>query len=125
MKTKSILVAALLVALSAFDAAAQSEHKQHGNATERAARMGKRMEKDLGLSPDQVAKVNALNLERAKAVDSLREEHKGARKAMQQKRMALDDRYKAILTAEQYAKYQQAVEGRRKKMMERRENKKG
>jgi Spy/CpxP family protein refolding chaperone len=87
--------------------------------------MTKKMEKDLSLNSQQVAEVKTLNLQRAKAIDSLREEHKGRQKAMKDKRMALDERYKTILTTEQYAKYQQATEERRKKGGERREHKKG
>jgi periplasmic protein CpxP/Spy len=125
MKTKSVLVAAFLVALNTVGAMAQSADKPHPTAAERADRITKKMEKELGLSAQQVAEVKTLNLVRAKAVDSLREEHKGRRQAMKDKRMALDGRYKSVLTAEQYAKYQQATEERRKKMDERRGHKKG
>jgi periplasmic protein CpxP/Spy len=125
MKTKSVLVAALLVALSTVGAAAQVADKPHATPAERAERMTKKMEKDLSLNSQQVAEVKTLNLQRARTIDSLREEHKGRRKAMKDKRMALEERYKTILTAEQYAKYQQATEERRKKMGERREHKKG
>jgi Spy/CpxP family protein refolding chaperone len=125
MKTKSVLVAALLVALSTVGATAQVADKPHATAAERAERMTKKMEKDLSLNSQQVAEVKTLNLQRARVIDSLREEHKGRQKAMKDKRMALDERYKTILTAEQYAKYQQATEERRKKMGERREHKKG
>ncbi len=125
MKTKSVLVAALLVALSAVGAMAQSERKQHPAAAERAERMTQKMEKDLGLNAQQVTEVKALNLERAKAADSLRAEHTGRRQTMKAQKMAFDVRYKTILTVEQYTKYQQDAEGRRKKMGERREHKKG
>ncbi len=125
MKTKSVLVAALLVALSTVVAAAQSDRKPQPSAAERAERMTKKMEKDLGLNTQQVAEVKILNLETAKVVDSLREDFKGKRTAMKAKRAALDERYKAVLTAEQFAKYQQAVEDRRKKMREQWEGKKG
>lgn len=125
MKTKSVLVAALLVALNAVGAMAQSERKQRLSPTERAERITQKMEKDLGLNTQQVTEVKILNLERAKAVDSLREAHQVRRQAMKPQKTALDERYKTILTAEQYAKYQQATESHRQKIGERREHKKG
>lgn len=76
---------------------------------ERAAKRTEQMTKDLGLSSEQVAKVNTINLNFARYSSDVEAAGKGAdvegrTKALKAKR---DAELKAVLTPEQYTKYEE------------------
>lgn len=94
------------IGLMAQDADAGKDKK---TPEERAAKRTEQMTKDLGLSSEQVAKVNTINLNFARYSSDVEAAGKGAdvegrTKALKAKR---DAELKAVLTPEQYTKYEE------------------
>ncbi len=83
---------------------------QQATPEERAERQFKQMNELLVLTADQSAKVKPLIMERMKEQSALRDKSNGDRDAMMASMKTLQDTYnakfKAILTAEQYTKYE-------------------
>ena len=99
------LALAVGMSLMAQDANAGKDKK---TPEERAAKRTEQMTKDLGLSSEQVAKVNTINLNFARYSSDVEAAGKGAdvegrTKALKAKR---DAELKAVLTPEQYTKYE-------------------
>ena len=100
------LALAVGMSLMAQDASAGKDKK---TPEERAAKRTEQMSKDLGLSSEQVAKVNTINLNFARYSSDVEAAGKGAdvegrTKALKAKR---DAELKAVLTPEQYTKYEE------------------
>lgn len=100
------LALAVGMSLMAQDANAGKDKK---TPEERAAKRTEQMTKDLGLSSEQVAKVNTINLNFARYSSDVEAAGKGAdvegrTKALKAKR---DAELKAVLTPEQYTKYEE------------------
>jgi hypothetical protein len=81
---------------------------------ERANACADRMSKDLGLSADQIMKIHDLALTRAKKMDELREKYKGKdgdKQLWKEERKKVRDEFhagvKAVLSPEQYAKWEE------------------
>lgn len=120
MKLRLLLaVVALMVGSVAF--AQQSEGRERGErptAEQIAKRQTDRMKKALSLDEKQYAKLYKLNLKQAKR------QAKMWRKSFEQQRAFKAD-VKLILTAEQFAKYEQGEKARREQWKRRGEGKRG
>jgi len=83
----------------------------------------------LQLSDEQTAKIQAATTKRMSQIDTIRDGAKKDRKEKMGKAKTAMEEYdaemKAILTAEQYAKFEEIREDKKDKMKERRKNKKG
>jgi Spy/CpxP family protein refolding chaperone len=108
MKTnKTVMMTMLFLVMSMASVLAQG---QLGNGTpeERATQMTERMKTSLKLTDDQVAKVQAANLQRNKDMAAARESGEDMRTSMQ----AVMEKYNAalqkILTPEQFKTYQES-----------------
>lgn len=105
--------------LLTITAPALAQQKPGKTATERATRRTEVMTRDLSLSADQQAKVQALNNQFATQVDELRPSaaertaRQERRQKAQQARADYDAQLKAVLTPEQYANYQAQQQKRR------------
>lgn len=122
MKTTIAFTTLLLIATAAR---AQDQKTPEQRAKQRTERLTTVLE----LTPEQAAKVEALNLKQAQEMESRRKAHEARHEAMRSemkaKREAHDAEMKAILTPEQYAKWQalrpekpQAKAHRRGQMLE-------
>ncbi len=86
---------------------------------ERAERLTQRMTKQLTLTADQSAKINALNLQRLTEQQALRQKLQATpdratiRKEMQALQEKYQAQYQAVLTPEQYAKFEASQAPRR------------
>ncbi|MBV6403780.1 MAG: hypothetical protein IT228_09595 [Flavobacteriales bacterium] len=114
IRTLLIPIAALMMAaapMHAQDRAAGRERAPEDAAT-RAKRRTEHMRNTLQLTEDQVARVQAVNLKFAEAMEAAREQDKAQRDAKRQEmRAAYDADLKAVLTPEQY---ERLLEQRRK-----------
>ncbi len=90
--------------------APNQEARQRATPEERANRQTKMMANALGLSADQEAKVQALNLKRLTQIDALRESKEAQENVDRNKAKTIRDNWntelKSILTPEQYTKYE-------------------
>jgi len=111
MKTIRILSLTLVMSIfyTGISFAHQQDQKgQKGKATseERASRRIETMKKSLGLIPDQVTKLEAIQAKFAKDREQARTTAKNHRQDMKAKMEAYNTQVKSILTPEQYQKYQ-------------------
>ncbi|MCC6937639.1 MAG: hypothetical protein IT226_05400 [Flavobacteriales bacterium] len=126
---KTIIIAALTILTSA--AYAQDKEKPQRTPAERAQIRTERMTKDLGLTPEQITKVEAINrkyAEQAEGMRTARDQEAGpARKAAQEKRKAMRDAHeaemKAVLSTEQFATWKKQQEEMKAKHMDGRSGK--
>ena len=78
---------------------------------ERATRESERMTKELGLNPDQAARIKSINMSRDEEMRANRGQMRDEanrdqmREQMQASRARYDAQYKEVLTADQYTKY--------------------
>ena len=110
------------------DANQTAMHQQMGKGkptkspTQKADHHAAKMAKELGLTADQEARVEKLMLSREQEATALKAKYGTDRKAGRADMKAAHDRYetafKAILTPEQYAKYQQKKDEHHDKMKE-------
>lgn len=118
MTKHMIMAAALLIA-----GAATAQDRQQRSPEEMAKARTERLTTVLELSPEQAAKVEAMHLQQAKEAQAQRAEHEAKREAkraaMEQKRAQHEAEMKAILTPEQFVKWQ-ALRDQRKEGMEKR-----
>jgi Spy/CpxP family protein refolding chaperone len=118
---KKLMMIAVLVGLTV---AAQAQDKERKTPEERAQMRTEHMTKELGLSAEQAAKVQAINLKYADQGEELRKEREGdhaeARKDGKAMRDAHDAEMKAVLTPEQYTKWQEKKAAIKTKHMEKR-----
>ncbi|MBK9760736.1 MAG: hypothetical protein IPO90_12370 [Flavobacteriales bacterium] len=97
---------ALTMAMGLMAQDADMDGKGKKSPEERAKNRTEIMTKELGLTPEQIAKVNTVNITHARGVDDLKgmtddKVKKERSKALRDKR---DSDLKGILTAEQFAK---------------------
>jgi hypothetical protein len=106
---KKILLMITLVAGSFVFAQAQSNHA-HKTPEQRAKHKTEMLQSKLALSTDQSAKVNAILLNQARQMDSLKTSrrdtaHRFNKQAFKAVKSATDARLKTVLTADQQATY--------------------
>lgn len=115
---KLILLGASVLMMSAVSVA-QPGKLGKKSPQERAEHQTERLTKELSLTPEQAAKVKAILAKRGAEMDSVRskkmagaqkEEVRGDKKAAREK---TDAELKAILTPEQYAKFQAMMQERK------------
>jgi protein CpxP len=101
---KKLMMALALVGMSV---ATQAQERTKMSADQRARARTERMTKDLGLSAEQIARLEALNREQAKEaqVDRVarRSERDSRRAAMKVRRERYEADLKSILSAEQFS----------------------
>ena len=118
---KLFLISIMLVATISFAAAQQ---RQRLSADERAKNQTERLEKLLTLTADQKTKIQAIELELAKQMDTQMQNNQGNRDAMrtafQEIDKTRDAKYKGVLTDEQFKKYSDDKVQRQKEMENRR-----
>jgi Spy/CpxP family protein refolding chaperone len=120
---KKILLMITLVAGSFVFAQAQSNHA-HKTPEQRAKHKTEMLQSKLALSTDQSAKVNAILLNQARQMDSLKvnrpdSAHKINKQAFKTVKSATDAKLNTVLTAEQQAKYAQLKADMKGKMGDR------
>jgi Spy/CpxP family protein refolding chaperone len=107
MRMHSLRLALVAAALAAISGAAQATPRQEAPAQGRQRGGGGDRFKDLNLSDDQKAKMEALMKEAREQRGSQQGPPSDAdRQAMQARRADMDAKIKGILTPEQYTKYQ-------------------
>ena len=106
---KVFFVAVMLLATVTFVSAQQQ--RQRMSVEESAKAQTERMEKLLTLKADQKTKIQAINLDLAKQWDTKRQSTQGDREAMTAARQEIEKlretKYKAVLTADQFKKFQE------------------
>jgi protein CpxP len=123
---KKFLLPLLALALSATAASAQTPDQTNGRPQftpeAMAARQTEGLTKELGLSADQVAKVQPILLARSQEMMAMRGQMQSGtadreqmRTQMQASRAKYDDQLKAILTPEQFAQMQTLEANRRQR----------
>ncbi len=128
-KISTLLLLLFLIVATTFaqESAQTRPSREQRTPEERAEAMTARMTKELPLNADQSTKIRAINLEQAKKMEAIRQKNGEDRAASHSEFKALsgetDTKYKEVLTAEQFTKYQQQeqekTENRRDKMKER------
>jgi Spy/CpxP family protein refolding chaperone len=130
-KMRGLMAAALVLAALASGARAQlSQLGELKNTTpeERAAELTGLMKKELGLTPEQASKVEALNLKYAKEMEPILKGSDGPFKKMRRAREineAKEAELQQLLTPEQLTKYQAAKGEMREEFEQRMEEKAG
>jgi len=103
---KKLMIIAVLAGMSV---AAQAQDKERKTPQERAQIRTERLAKELELTPDQKAKVEAINLKFADQAEAVRAEREAERAEMRKEGKAVRDAHdaemKAVLTPAQYAKW--------------------
>jgi len=97
--------------------AQQGQGRQQMTPEERAKTNTERLEKLLSLKADQKTKVHAIELEIGKEMSALRQNNsqgEARREAMQKLNAKRDAKYKEVLTADQFKKYQEDNEQRQR-----------
>ena len=123
---KKLFVISIMLAATITFAAAQQRQGQGQRQTpeESAKAYTERMETLLKLNADQKTKIDAINLDLAKQMSVQRQNNQGNReamtKAMQDIEKKRDEKYKPVLTADQFKKYLEDKEQRQKEMEARR-----
>ncbi|MDR1172463.1 MAG: hypothetical protein LBL24_08430 [Bacteroidales bacterium] len=119
---KKLFVLSIMLVASITLATAQQRQRQ--TAEERAKSQTARLDKLVTLTADQKTKIEAIDLDLAKQMDSKIQGNQGDRDAMRTAMQELDKtrdtKYKAVLTDEQFKKYSDDKEQRRKEMENRR-----
>lgn len=121
----------LMLAMAALTLGAKAQEKKERTPDERAKAQTERMTRELGLSADQAAKLEPINLKYAREGAALRAEYQTRREAMRKegKGKALIDAHdaevKPILTPEQYTKWQVLKAEKQERMMEKRKDMRG
>ncbi len=110
----------MIVGLLVLTTAANAQEKERKSPEERAKMQTERMTKELGLSPEQAARVEALNAKYAEEAEAYRAQMEAEREKRKQEGKARleahDADLKAVLTPEQYTQWMAL----REKQMERR-----
>ncbi len=132
MFVKSLIGCALFVLISIISFAQDADNKSRRGRGEGREEQIEKWKTELNLSEEQVAKIQAANKKRKEQMDKLREERKSERKENIEKVKNITDEFdrdmKAILTPEQYTKFDEMRNDKREqvkeKMKERRKDKK-
>ena len=107
----------MFVMLAATVAAQPGGGRNMGTAEERAKRQTDNMTELLSLNAEQKTKISAIELDIQKQMDTRRQNTQGNREAMmtamQEIEKVREDKYKAVLTADQFKKYVDDREQRR------------
>lgn len=129
MKKMLILLAAFTLTAGVASAQTQAATPAQGRAQrgqlanmtpeQRAEAQTKRLSASLGLNADQTEKLRTLNLTQAQKMQKLREKNAANRQEAKAARDQHQAQLKAILTADQYAKYDQQRTERLNKRKER------
>ncbi len=118
---KKLMIVAVLASMTL---AAQAQEKEKRTPQERAKARTEHMTKELALSPEQQAKVEAINLKYADQVEAVRSEREAERTAKREAAKAMHDAHdaemKAVLTADQYTKWVAKKQEAKAKQMEKR-----
>ncbi|MBL7955372.1 MAG: hypothetical protein JNJ91_10060 [Flavobacteriales bacterium] len=118
---KKLMIVAVLASMTL---AAQAQEKEKRTPQERAKARTEHMTKELALSPEQQAKVEAINLKYADQVEAVRSEREAERTAKREAAKAMHDAHdaemKAVLTADQYTKWVAKKQEAKAKHMEKR-----
>ncbi|MBX2972658.1 MAG: hypothetical protein KF797_06115 [Flavobacteriales bacterium] len=118
---KKLLIVAVMAGMAV---AAQAQDKAQRTPEERAKMRTERLTKELELTPEQAAKVEAINMKYAGKVDEVRKEREAERAEVRKEAKTMHDAHdaemKAVLTADQYAKWTARKEEMRNKQHERR-----
>lgn len=118
---KKLMIVAVLASMTL---AAQAQEKDKKTPQERAKARTEHMTKELALSPEQQAKVEAINLKYADQVEAVRSEREAERTAKREAAKAMHDAHdaemKAVLTADQYTKWVAKKQEAKAKHMEKR-----
>ena len=122
---KLFVICIMLAASITFVAAQQGQGQRQRQTPEESAKDNtERIEKLLSLTADQKTKIAAIDLELAKEMYALFQKNQGNREAMLTGWQAIDkkrdEKYKPVLTADQFKKYLDDKEERRKAMEARR-----
>ncbi|MCB9178843.1 MAG: hypothetical protein H6590_05420 [Flavobacteriales bacterium] len=116
----------MIAVLAGMTMAAQAQDKVKKSPEERAKARTEQLTKELGLSPEQAAKVEAINLKYADKGAEMRKEREAeraeARKEGKEMRDAHDAEMKAVLTHDQYVKWTAKKEEMKEKRMEHRKD---
>ena len=119
---KLFAVSIMLVAMISF---ATAQQRQMMSAEERAKSQTERLDKLVTLTADQKTKIQAIDLELAKKMNTVMQNSQGdrdaMRTAMQEINKTRDEKYKEVLTDEQFKKHQADSEQRQKEMESRRQ----
>ena len=116
----------LMTVLATMTAGTYAQDKDQRTPEQRAHARAERMAKELGLSAEQQAKVEAIDLKYAEQARAMRAENEARRQAMRKegKGKAIRDgreaELKAGVTPEQYAKWQAKREEMKAQRMEKR-----
>jgi len=120
---KIFVTGIMLIAMVAF---ATAQGFQNQTPEERAKAQVERLEKLLSLTADQKVKAEAIELEIAKERSAQMQKNQGNREAMmtafQEINKKRDEKYKVVLTADQFKKYLDDNEQRRREMQDRQRN---
>lgn len=118
---KKLMIIAVLAGLSV---ATQAQDKARKSPEERAKMRTEHMAKELELTPEQKAKVEAINLKYADKATELRKEREAERTEARKEGKAMHDAHdaemKAVLTPDQYTRWQAKKEAMKKRHMEHR-----
>ena len=118
---KLFVISIMLIATITF---ASAQQRQRQTPEESAKTYTERMEKLLTLSADQKTKIQAINLDLAKQMNTQWQNNQGNREAMRSSIQAIekkrDEQYKTVLKADQFKKYLADKEERQKEMEARR-----
>ena len=105
--------------------AAQAQDKTQRTSADRAKQQTERMTKELSLNEDQISKVEAINVKYADKADAMRADRKERMAETKGKGAELNDarmaEMKAVLTPEQYAKWEKNREAMQEQRMEKRQ----
>ena len=112
---KLFVISIMLVAAISF-ATAQQQQRQMGTPEERAKRETDRLTELLKLTADQKTKIQAIELDLNKQMDTKRQSVQNDREAFRALREEFnklrDEKYKPVLTADQLKKYKEDREQR-------------
>jgi Spy/CpxP family protein refolding chaperone len=122
---KLFVISIVLVATITFAAAQQGQGQRQRQTPEESAKtQTERYEKLLNLTADQKTKIQAINLELAKEMSTKMQNNQGNRENMrtifQEIDKKRDEKFKPVLTADQFKKYVDDKEEQRKEMEARR-----
>ena len=120
---KSFLLLAAAGLLATAPSFAQTQPTR--TPEQRAERQTENLTRQLGLTPDQAAKVERILQAQRQEAQALRQQNGGDRRALAQSlkagRAKYDEQLRAVLSPDQYTKYNQLRDERREQMRERRQ----
>jgi len=109
---KLFVISIMLVASFAFAAAQQGQGRSMGTPEERAKRTVDRLTELLSLTADQKKKIEAIELDLNKQMEEKMQKAEGddaRRKVFQEISKLREEKYKPVLTADQFKKYQESA----------------